>query len=135
MRTLHINISKLSQFFLLMSSFLLYRTVQAASECTVNGQVVDCAELGGMIKGFIALGLGTIFILFALGILALIFWIMMLVHAAQQEVANKAMWIILMVFFGVVASIVYYFVVKRPFDKTRVQVKESVSQKIPKNKV
>jgi uncharacterized protein YneF (UPF0154 family) len=42
---------------------------------------------------------------------------MMIVHAAKHDVENKAMWIILMVFTGIVGALIYYFVVKRKFSK------------------
>lgn len=88
----------------------------AAAKCTVNGQEVDCAELGNQVKGFLGWGIG-IFILFAaLGIWATVFWIMMIVHAVKHNVENKAMWIILMVFTGIVGALIYYFVVKRKFS-------------------
>ena len=88
----------------------------AAAKCTVNGKEVDCAELGNQVKGFLGWGIG-IFILFAaLGIWATVFWIMMIVHAAKHNVENKAMWIILMVFTGIVGALIYYFVVKRKFS-------------------
>lgn len=86
----------------------------AAAKCTVNGQEVDCAELGNKIKGFLGWGIGGFFIA-ALGIWATVFWIMMIVHAAKHDVENKAMWIILMVFTGIVGALIYYFVVKRKF--------------------
>ncbi|MBI2669814.1 MAG: PLDc N-terminal domain-containing protein [Candidatus Yanofskybacteria bacterium] len=89
----------------------------AAAKCTVNGREVDCAELGNKVKGFLGWGIGSFFVIFALGIWAIVFWIMMIVHAAQHDVENKAMWIILMVFTGVIGALIYYFVVKRKFGK------------------
>ncbi len=87
----------------------------AAAKCTVNGQEVDCAELGNKIKGFLGWGIGGFLLIAALGIWATVFWIMMIVHAAKHDVENKAMWIILMVFTGIVGALIYYFVVKRKF--------------------
>ena len=89
----------------------------AAAKCTLNGQEVDCAELGNKVKGFLGWGIGGFLVIFALGILATVFWIMMIVHAAKHDVENKAMWIILMVFTGIVGALIYYFVVKRKFGK------------------
>lgn len=89
----------------------------AAAKCTVNGQEVDCAELGNKIKGFLGWSIGGFLLFIALGIWATVFWIMMIVHAAKHEVENKAMWIILMVFTGIVGALIYYFVVKRKFSK------------------
>jgi predicted neutral ceramidase superfamily lipid hydrolase len=89
----------------------------AAARCTVNGQEVDCAEPGNKIKGFLGWGIGGFLVIFALGIWATVFWIMMIVHAAKYDVENKAMWIILMVFTGIVDALIYYFMVKRKFAK------------------
>src|SRR3990167_6666479 len=88
----------------------------AAAKCTVNGREVDCAELGNKVKGFLGWGIGGFLVFFALGIWATVFWIMMIVHAAKYDVENKAMWIILMVFTGIVGALIYYFVVKRKFS-------------------
>jgi predicted neutral ceramidase superfamily lipid hydrolase len=62
-------------------------------------------------------GIGAFLVIIALGILATVFWIMMIVHAARHDVENKAMWVILMVFTGIVGALIYYFVVKRKFNK------------------
>jgi len=67
-------------------------------------------------------------VLFLVGIAAFIFWIVMLVHAASHPVENKAMWIILMVFTGVIGSLIYYFVVKRKFAKQIAQQGPSANQ-------
>jgi len=88
----------------------------AAAKCTVNGKEVDCAELGNQVKGFLGWGIGIFLLFAALGIWATVFWIMMIVHAAKHNVENKAMWIILMVFTGIVGALIYYFVVKRKFS-------------------
>lgn len=92
----------------------------AALKCTVNGQEVNCAELGNKVKGILAWGIGGFLAIFVLGILATvftIFWIMMIVHAAKHDVENKEMWIILMVFTGIIGALIYYFAVKRKFSK------------------
>jgi len=88
----------------------------AAAKCTVNGREVDCAELGNQVKGFLGWGIGIFLLFAALGIWATVFWIMMIVHAAKHNVENKAMWIILIVFTGIVGALIYYFVVKRKFS-------------------
>ena len=92
----------------------------AAAKCTLNGREVPCGEFGGPIKVILGWGIGIFLIflvIFALVIWVMVFWVMMIVHATQHDVANKAMWIILMVFTGIVGALVYYFAVKREFDK------------------
>lgn len=100
-----------------ISSALLFATNAAAlaqTTCRVNGREVPCDELGAAAAGF---GLAFVAVMGLVGLAGMIFWILMLVHAAQHPVENKAMWIILMVFTGIVGSLIYYFVVKRPMDK------------------
>ena len=87
----------------------------AAAKCTLNGQEVDCAGVENQVTGFLGWGIAGFLVIFALGIWATVFWIMMIVHAAKHNVENKAMWIILMVFTGIVGALIYYFVVKRKF--------------------
>lgn len=96
--------------------------VGADGKCTINGVEVDCEQAAENFgKGFGALfgaGIAFVLIFFAVGILALIFWIMMLVHAIKYPVENKVLWIILMVIAGVLGSIIYYFAVKKNYGKT-----------------
>lgn len=89
----------------------------AAAKCTVNGREVDCAELGNKVKGFLGWGIGGFIVIAALGIWATVFWLMMIIHAAKHDVENKAVWIILMVFTGIVGALIYYFMIKRKFPK------------------
>ncbi len=95
----------------------LRKIVLAEETCTVNGNVVPCEQLGKQITGFLGWGILTIFIVLALGIFCFVFWLLMIIHAAQHDIDNKAMWIIIMVFTGIIGAVIYYFVVKRKFDK------------------
>ena len=57
-----------------------------------------------------------ILLIIALAIFALVFWIMMLVDAAKRKFKDsteRVLWIILMVFTGLIGAIIYYFVVKK----------------------
>jgi hypothetical protein len=75
--------------------------------------------------GEVALGVGGIFaglgmlmfLLVAVAIGLFVMWIVMIVHAAQHPVPNKVVWIVIMVLTGWLGSILYYFIVKRPFDR------------------
>lgn len=88
----------------------------AEATCTVNGEQVPCPDLSGL-GALLGLGMGFVFVMIAFGIWATVFWIMMIVHAAQHDVENKPMWIILMVFTGIIGALIYYFVVKRHYIK------------------
>jgi hypothetical protein len=83
----------------------------------INGRVVDCAELGKNMKGFLGFGIGVVAFLFVLGILCAIFWVWMLVHAVASDIKDKPLWIILILFTGLIGAVVYYFAVKRHYVK------------------
>jgi hypothetical protein len=100
-----------------------YFALAQSSHCIVNGQEVPCGTVGK----FLGLGLGGLLFIFVLAILAIIFWIMMLVHAASKPIENKAMWIIIIVIFGIIGALVYYFAVKRKFNSRTMQSPPSVS--------
>ena len=56
----------------------------------------------------LALGIG----LMALVSLALtIFWVLMLVHVATNKNENQLMWVLIIIFTGIVGALIYYFVV------------------------
>lgn len=89
----------------------------AQAKCTVNGKEVDCAEAGAQLNGLFG-GLFVIMIIIAIiGLAGTIFWVLMIIHAASKPIENRALWIIVMVFTGAVGAVIYYFVVKREFDK------------------
>lgn len=85
--------------------------------CRLNGREVPCDQLYNTTKPFIGLGIGIFIIIGIISLLFAILWIWMLVHAATKSIENKALWIILLIIFQGLAAIVYYFAVKRPFDK------------------
>lgn len=90
---------------------LANKVALAQAKCTLNGKEVPCQQ----IKGFLGFGFGLLAVVLILAIAAGIFWILMLVHAASHEMENKAVWIILIVFTGIIGALIYYFVVKRKF--------------------
>ncbi len=98
-------------------SVLFTNVALAAGKCSINGQEVPCEELANQAKGFLGWGIGIIILMLIIGVFSTVFWIMMLVHAAKHNVDNKPMWIILMVFTGIVGALIYYFVEKRKFDQ------------------
>jgi len=55
-------------------------------------------------------------IMMAIIILALIFWIYMLVDSIKRKYKNdndKVVWVLVIIFLGVIGALVYYFVVKK----------------------
>jgi hypothetical protein len=81
-------------------------------------------DVGKMIGAFFGLALGAIIVLGMIGIASFVFWLLMFIHAASKPIENKVLWIIILIFTGVIGAIVYYFVVKKKFDlqeKSKIQ--------------
>lgn len=65
-------------------------------------------------------GLGLFLILLFLAVLAFSIW--MLVDAAIKPVDNKVLWIILIVFFGFLPAVIYYFTDRKKYqDSLKIQ--------------
>jgi hypothetical protein len=67
------------------------------------------AGLIGIIALFILLGIIII-------ILAIIFWIRMLINAIKRKYKDKIdkiVWVLVIIFLGLIGALIYYFVVKR----------------------
>ncbi|MDD5012376.1 MAG: PLDc N-terminal domain-containing protein [Candidatus Nanoarchaeia archaeon] len=81
--------------------------------------MVDIASLlGGTIFFWIILSLitGGLFIFF------FVFWILMLVDCIQKkfkEDVEKIVWILVLIFTGVLGALIYYFVVKKKSKKRK----------------
>jgi tetrahydromethanopterin S-methyltransferase subunit G len=73
----------------------------------------DAGGLGGLVGVAIFFGL----LIAGICIAALVFWILMLIHAISKPIKSKALWILIILLFGILGAIVYYFAVKRDFDK------------------
>ena len=56
-------------------------------------------------------------VMFALGIFALVFWIIMIVDVVKREFKqenDKILWVLIVILTGIVGALIYYFVVKKP---------------------
>ena len=93
----------------------------AQATCYRNGVAVPCEELTGVLWGSLA------FVGFAavIGIASTIFWLVMLIHAISKPVENKAMWVVVLVFTGIIGAILYYFMVKRKYQAPTVPMPPS----------
>lgn len=108
-----------SSIFSLLSLVL---PLAASAQCYLNGKSIPCDELTkGAGKWIIGGSIVFFIIIVIISILAFIFWLVMLIHAASKPVDNKVLWIVLMIIIGLPVSIIYYFIVKRKFDKGQVQ--------------
>lgn len=72
------------------------------------------AQAGGILAGLGAL----LFVFVALAVIGFIFWLVMLIHALQNDIPDKNTWIIVLVVsfivgLPLVGALVYYFMVKR----------------------
>jgi hypothetical protein len=76
------------------------------------------SELAGSATAwFIIFFILIFFLVVILAILALIFWIFMIVDCAKRKFKDeneKVVWIIVIVFANWIGALIYYFVVKRP---------------------
>lgn len=73
----------------------------------------------------LALGIGVILLILAVIVLAVgafIFWIVMIVDCAKRKFTGdteKVVWILILIFLGIIGALIYYFVVKQPSKKAR----------------
>ena len=81
--------------------------------CKINGEVVPCDQLKQSVKHFFGWGIGIVIFFFSFGVLALVFWIMMLVHAIKTPIEHKPLWILIILITGILGAVVYYFAVKK----------------------
>ena len=78
--------------------------------------MVDAVGLGTAIGGLIFLFVFLWILIAGLAIFALVFWILMIVDVAQRKFKNKndsIMWILIIIFTGIIGALIYYFVVKK----------------------
>lgn len=104
------------RFFILIILFLLIGSLSVLAECTLNGEVIPCGEVGNMIGLFFASFSMMILVMMLLGLLSFVFWIWMLIDCLNNNNLHgehdKLVWILLMVFTGALGSILYFFLVK-----------------------
>lgn len=102
------------------------RFASAEAICSFGGKEMPCDEVEELSEWLLGYGSIIILLLLLFFIIALVFWAIMIMHASFNPVGKKAFWISIMVLFGIIGAIVYYFVVKRKFDK-----ENKVSQNLP----
>lgn len=77
-----------------------------------------------MAAELLALGIGVIFLillLIALAVAAFVFWIIMIIDCAKRNFkgdSEKIVWILVLIFLGIIGALIYYFVVPRN-DKSK----------------
>ena len=77
-----------------------------------NDAAVGLAIVGGIF--------GFIMILMVLAVLTSVFWIWMIIDCAMRKNfksdTDKVVWILVLVFAGIIGAVIYYFVIKRNLD-------------------
>lgn len=76
-------------------------------------ETTAAVAVGGFVIFFILLWV----LFFAVGILALIFWIFMIVDVASRKFKqenDKIMWILIVILTGIIGAAIYYFMIKKP---------------------
>ena len=96
--------------------------------CKVNGQVVPCEQVWDSFKWFAGAGIGLVAVFFLVGVLAFIFWLLMVIDVIKRNVDHKPVWILVLLLTGILGAIVYYFAIKR---KAKVQTSPPVTPMIP----
>lgn len=94
-------------------SLLLMPVVSAAG--SGSDATVGLAILGGIFGIFMAI--------MVVAVLVSIFWIWMIVDCATRDNFkadnDKVIWILVLVFAGIIGAIIYYFVIKRSLDPVK----------------
>ena len=73
-----------------------------------------------MMFGFGIFGLLFGLVVFALSILAFVFWILMLIDCVKRkfkEDTEKIIWVLVLIFTGIIGALIYYFIVKNKKKK------------------
>ena len=65
----------------------------------------------------------VILIILGVAIFSFVFWLKMLIDAAKRNFKNeeneKIVWILIIIFTGLIVALIYYFVVRRKNEKKR----------------
>jgi hypothetical protein len=83
------------------------------NHCTLNWQIVPCEQLQKQAFSFLKYIAWFGVVIFILGIVWTVFWILMLIDIIKHEEKDKTLWIFILVFLNVLWAIVYYFTAKK----------------------
>ena len=94
--------------------------------CTIDGVLQSSAQpCEDAIKGILGIILSILIPLIILSLVFFAFWIITLIHVSQHKnVPSRVFWIIahivsIFIAFPWLVTIIYYFVVMRPYNKTK----------------
>ena len=91
--------------------------VSAQTTCALNGEEVPCGEVKGIMQWLFGAGLIAVVVSLIFFLAGTIIWISMIAHASSKPIENKKFWIAFIILLGAIGAIIYYFAVKRKFDK------------------
>ena len=81
-----------------------------------SSDAAAAAAAGTILTGFLIFWI----IMWIIGILGFIFWVIMLIDAIRRtnwkQESDKTLWILIIVLVGLLGAIIYYFAEKRPLD-------------------
>ena len=84
------------------------------SDTNLN-KAVGSIDIASFFSDYGAL-IGGLFIFMLIGTA---FWVWMLVDLIQRDIPNKALWVIVLVFTGVLGAIIYFFAVRMPHKRNQ----------------
>ncbi len=103
-------------------------------KCYVDGILQSSTDsCEGIIRGILAFLAAIFILLIILGVLSFVFWVWMLVHVVKNDdVKDRTIWLLsLIISFPLglhwLSAPIYYFVVKRPYDKGKASKKSSAA--------
>jgi len=117
-------ITNMKKFFIAtFISLILLQFVSAA--CKINGQEVPCDQVAPQATGILSLVFGAFLLFFIFMIIiciaSFVIWLILLIDCIKRtnynKLDDKTIWILLLVFTGIIGAIIYYFMIKRPLDK------------------
>lgn len=91
--------------------------VSAKMECSLDGEEIPCDVMGEAAKWIFGAGLIAVVISLIFFLAGTVLWISMIAHASSRPIENKKFWIAFIILFGAIGAVIYYFTVKRKFDK------------------
>jgi hypothetical protein len=107
---------------LFYSLFYFLSVKPALAACTVNGQDIPCSQFSSEF-GWIFIVMGIV------AMSAFIFWLEIFIDCIKRDFPNKVLWILLVLFTGILGAILYLIIVKN--KKVEVPVVQASQPTVP----
>lgn len=89
--------------------------------CIIKGEAVSCADVAHAAEGLLGLSVIAIVAIIAVFVFLVVFWFAMLIHAIRKPIKHKFIWILVLLIFETPGALIYYFAVKRRFNKQQAE--------------